>query len=433
MEYQLPKGVFDILPASIGKDDEWRTSDRWQYLEKMMHEISNDYGFREIRTPIFERTELFIRGVGESSDIVSKEMYIFEDKGKRSMALRPEGTAPVMRAFVEKHLDRHADFKKLFYIGPYFRYDRPQAGRYRQFHQFGIEAVGDPDPFQDLEVIDMLYELYNRLGLKHLNVMINSVGNKACRDPYKKALVEFLKPHFKELSADSQARLEKNPLRILDTKDKKEQELLKSAPSILKYLDQECEEHFQTLCDLLKKHHIPYTINQNLVRGLDYYNKTVFEITSDVLGAQNTIGAGGRYDGLTEQLGGAPLPAFGYSTGMERILLTMAGQKCFFPKKPHPFLFIIALGDKCEQVALDLMFQARHQGIPSEISFKKIQKALQVATSAEADYAVVIGEQELESNKLQIKNLATRESQACTLESLVTEMAQRYKESNEHR
>ncbi len=432
MEYQPPKGVFDILPASIGKDDGWRTSDRWQYLEKIIREISNTYGFREIRTPIFEKSELFIRGVGESSDIVSKELYIFEDKSKRSMALRPEGTAPTMRVFIEKQLHRYAEFKKLFYIGPYFRYDRPQTGRYRQFHQFGIEAIGDPTPFQDLEVIDMLYELYNRLGLKQLNVLINSIGNSACRNIYRKTLVEFLTPYFKELSKDSQVRLEQNPMRILDTKDKKERELLKKAPSILKYLDQECKEHFHKLCDLLKKHHIPHTIDQNLVRGLDYYNKTVFEITSDVLGAQNTVGAGGRYDDLSVQLGGTHLPAFGCSTGLERILLTMDGQQCFFPKKPHPFLFLIALGDKCKETALDLMLQARHQKIPSEISFKKIQKALQIATSMKADYAVVIGERELESNKLQIKNLTTRESSICRLNTLVTEMAQLYKESNEH-
>ncbi len=430
MEYQLPKGVFDILPASVGGDDAWRTSDRFQYVESVMRKTAHDYGFYEIRTPIFEKTELFIRGVGASSDIVSKEMYVFEDKGKRSMTLRPEGTAPVMRSIIEKNLDKYADFKKLFYIGPYFRYDRPQAGRYRQFHQFGVEAICDPSPFQDLEVIDMICELYNRLGIKNINVMLNSVGNEACRIPYKKALIEFLKPHFHDLSKESQIRLEQNPLRILDTKNEKEQELLKSAPSILKYLDEECEEHFHALCTLLKKQNIPFIINQNLVRGLDYYNKTVFEITSDVLGAQNTIGAGGRYDGLTEQLGGTHLPAFGYGTGIERILLTMAGQECYFPKKAHPFAFFIALGEDSKKVALDLMYQARHQAIPSEISNKKIQKALQIANSMKAEFAIIIGDEELETNNLQIKNLNTRETISCKREEFIETLSKYWKELN---
>jgi len=419
MKYSLPKGTFDILPEEPKSQDKWKESGKWAYLESMIRSLVHEYGYSEIRTPIFEKTELFIRGVGETSDIVSKEMYTFEDKASRSMSLRPEGTASVMRAFAQSQLQQLSTQHKFFYIGPFFRYDRPQAGRYRQFHQFGIEAVGRGDPEQDFEAIELLYELYRRLGLKNLHVMINSLGDKECRENYKKALLEFLKPHFNTLSEDSQVRFEKNPLRILDSKDAKERELLEEAPSILEFLNSESKAHFDRLCELLKSRNIPFTITPHLVRGLDYYNHTVFEITSDVLGAQNTIGAGGRYDGLLPAVGGPDLPCIGFSTGMERILQTMEGQNLSFPKKRGPTVALIPLDESAKNTCFNLLYELRHARIPSEmLCFKKVQKALQHADYLGAETCVVIGADELEKNAVTIKHMESRETQEIPLSNL---------------
>ncbi|MEM8727286.1 MAG: histidine--tRNA ligase [Chlamydiota bacterium] len=323
LEYSLPKGTFDILPNEPETQDRWKASHRWHYVESVMRRLAHTYGYREIRTPIFEKTELFIRGVGETSDIVSKEMYIFRDKADRSMTLRPEGTASVMRAFAQNSLHRLGSHHKFFYIGPFFRYDRPQAGRFRQFHQFGIEVVGNGEPDQDFEVIELLYRLFCRLGLKNLTVLVNSLGDRRCRENYQQALLVFLKPHFEALSLESQRRFTKNPLRILDSKDEKERALLKNAPSILDFLSDASRRHFNSLCEYLTADAIPFQITSRLVRGLDYYNHTVFEITSDSPKRQNTIGAGGRYDGLLPVVGGPDLPCIGFSTGIERILQAM--------------------------------------------------------------------------------------------------------------
>ncbi|MCB1082616.1 MAG: histidine--tRNA ligase, partial [Chlamydiia bacterium] len=360
MSYTLPKGTFDILPHDPKKENAWKEASRWQHLETVMRALARDYGYEEIRTPIFEKTELFIRSVGETSDIVSKEMYTFEDKGNRSMTLRPEGTAAVMRAFAQHGLQQLGHHHKFFYIGPFFRYDRPQAGRYRQFHQFGIEAIGNGGPEQDFEAIELLYELYNRLGLKNLRVLVNSLGSASCREKYREALLSFLKPHLSTLSEESKVRFVKNPLRILDSKDEKEQALLKGAPSILEFLNEDNRKHFETLCALLEESHIPFEITPGLVRGLDYYNQTVFEITSDVLGAQNTIGAGGRYDGLLPAVGGPDLPCIGFSTGIERILHTMEGQNISFPEKKGPLVALIPLGEEAKKKAHTLLYSLRH-------------------------------------------------------------------------
>ena len=343
MDYSRPKGTFDILPEETKSQNKWKESAKWQYVESIIRDVAMCYGYQEVRTPIFETTKLFTRGVGETSDIVSKEMYTFLDKGERSMSLRPEGTASVMRAFAEGGLQQLGNFHKFFYIGPFFRYDRPQAGRYRQFHQFGIEAIGNGSPEQDFEAIELLYELYRRLGLKNLHVMINTLGDQSCRETYKRALLSYLKPHFSLLSKESQARFTKNPLRILDSKAPEERQLLQTAPSILDFLSSEGKAHFDSLCLLLEKQHLPFTLAPQLVRGLDYYNHTVFEITSDVLGAQNTIGAGGRYDGLLPDVGGPDLPCVGFSTGLERILHTMHGQNSPFPEKVGPTVVLIPL------------------------------------------------------------------------------------------
>lgn len=421
MKYAQPKGTFDILPKQLKEEDSWKLVHKWQYVERIIQETAKDYGFHEIRTPIFESTDLFIRSVGDASDIVSKEMYSFEDKGGRPISLRPEGTASVIRAFIENHLYQFGVDHKFFYIGPYFRYDRPQAGRFRQFHQFGVEVIGRSDPFQDAEVIDLLCETYRRLGLKNLNVLINSVGDAGSRENYSKALLSYLERYYQELSPESQERFKKNPLRILDTKNAKEIELLKEAPSLLRYLSDDCKKHFDNVCSMLSRLGISFHIDPKLVRGLDYYNKTVFEITSNVLGAQNTIGAGGRYDGLMKNLGGPDLPSIGFGTGIERILYTMEGQQVPFPSPHAPFVFLVALGNDAHASTFELLCRLRHQKIPAEIYVKgqKMQKALQEASESQAPYCVIIGEQELAKQSAQVKNMKRRDSEEILLKDLL--------------
>lgn len=422
MQYSIPKGVFDILPNEPRAEDQWRNSDHWQYVEDVIRKCAADYGYKEIRTPLFERTELFVRGVGETSDIVSKEMYTFLDKGDRSLTLRPEGTAPVMRSFAENHLDQQPGLHKYFYIGPMFRYERSQAGRYRQHHQFGAEAIGIGKPEQDAELIDLLVEIYRRLGLKDFIVMINSVGDETTRTSYKKALTDYLQPHFDKLSEDSKVRFSKNILRILDSKNPEDQTLLKKAPSILDFLSAETKVHFEEVKRLLEKIGISYVVNHNLVRGLDYYNKTVFEVISHELGAHNTIGGGGRYDGLIHSLGGPDMPSVGFATGIERILQTMTAQKVAFPPAPHPFIFLVPLGDAAVTYCFDLLSQLRHEKISADIDFtgKKVQHGLQLANAEKAEYSIVIGDQELESDEAELKEMSTRKAEKIRLPELVS-------------
>lgn len=412
MEYRVPKGLFDILPYEPKEEDRWRTSERWHYVEAIARKTASDYGFREIRTPLFERTELFVRGVGESSDIVSKEMYTFLDKGERSMTLRPEGTASVMRAYVENHLNHAPGLSKFYYIGPMFRYERPQAGRYRQHHQFGAEAVGIGSAAQDVEMIDLLCEFYRRLGLKQLVVHLNSVGDDASRAAYREALETFLKPHFETLSEDSRVRFTKNILRILDSKDPGDKQLLEGAPTLADYLSEEARAHFEEVQALLKMNGIPYVIDPKLVRGLDYYNKTVFEVMSEGLGAHNTVGAGGRYDGLLKALGGPALPSVGFATGLERILQIMEHEKIVFPPPKHPDLFFVPVGDKAREVCLQKTLQLRHLGwsVEIDLSGKKIQHGLQLASTLHATYCVVLGEEELAQEKVEVKEMQSRKS-----------------------
>lgn len=433
MKYSQPKGTFDILPKHIKIEDQWKLSHKWQFLETVIKDLCTDYGFSEIRTPIFEMTDLFIRSAGDTSDIVAKEMYTFEDKGQRSLTLRPEGTAPAIRAFIENHLMQFGQNHKFYYTGPFFRYDRPQAGRYRQLHQFGVEVIGRADPFVDAEMIDMLCELYRRLGLTNLEVLINSVGDEETRKNYQEAFLSFLKPFFSDLSEESQLRFSKNPLRILDTKDPKEKQILENAPSILNYLSPSSKEHFDKVCSCLTNLGISYKIDPKLVRGLDYYNKTVFEITSKGLGAQNTIGAGGRYDGLIKKLGGPDLPSFGFGTGLERILLTMESQGCKFPEAPSCYYFIIGLGEKTHPLAFDTACKLRHKSIPCQLYVKtaKIQKALEEAAESGCEQALIIGEQELQSGICQLKNLKNRQSIDIPLQNLIYELTQIWHQNNQ--
>jgi histidyl-tRNA synthetase len=415
----IPPGVFDILPQAQDKN-EWRNSFIWNVVEMIIRKTAKDFGFEEIRTPVFERTELFIRGVGETSDIVTKEMYTFKDKGDRSMTLRPEGTAPVMRSFVENQLHTISPVTKLFYFGPMFRYERQQSGRYRQHHQFGVEVIGIAGPEQDAEIIAMLYTLYNRLGLKNLTVHINSIGDKTARENFKTELQSYYKNFLHELSAESKVRYEKNPLRILDSKDPHDIEINKNAPSILKFLSEDSQKHFETVQSLLVDLKIPFTLNDKLVRGLDYYNKTVFEITAGKLGSQNSVGAGGRYDGLLKTIGGPDLPSIGFGTGIERIIQTMLEQGISLPKTSKLDLFIIPLGDSAKRECFSLLHELRQHEISAEMDFtgKKLNKLMQYANQIGVKHIVVIGENELKNGIVDLKNMETGLSDSVPIANL---------------
>lgn len=407
MDISIAPGVFDILPND--PKEIWKSSYLWNHVENLIREITKEYGFLEIRTPIFERTELFQRGVGETSDIVSKEMYTFIDKGNRSMSLRPEGTAAVMRSFIENKLQNTSTIHKLYYICPMFRYERAQAGRYRQHHQFGAEVVGVAAPEQEAELIDMLYTLYSRLGLKNLSVNINSIGDIESRKVYRKALQDYLRKHFEQLSEDSKVRFEANPMRILDSKDPKDKEITANAPSILDFLSTESQDHFEALKKLLNILKIPFVVNPSLVRGLDYYNRTVFEIMSSDLGAHNTIGAGGRYDGLLKTLGGPDLPAIGFGSGLERVIQTMLKQQVNLPSQPQTALFLIPLGDEAKTECFKIMHNLRQEGIPVQMDFsgKKLNKAMQYANQIAAQFVAVVGDNELKTEEVELKEMST--------------------------
>ncbi|MCB1181535.1 MAG: histidine--tRNA ligase [Chlamydiia bacterium] len=421
MEYRIAKGVFDILPHDPDTKGRWRSSAYWHYVEKQIHEIAREFGFSEIRTPLFESTELFTRSIGATSDIVTKEMYTFFDKANRSLTLRPEGTAPVMRSLIEKKLCTQ---QKVYYLYSMFRYERQQAGRYRQHHQFGIEAVGNASPYQDAEGIILLYTLLTRLGLKNLTLHLNSIGDSIDRNAYRTALQNFLKPYFKCLSVESQARFETNPLRILDSKDSRDIEITQNAPFILEFLRDETKSHFETVCALLKNEGVYFNVNPKLVRGLDYYNRTVFEITSEHLGAQNALGGGGRYDGLIKDLGGPDTPAFGFGAGLERIIQAMLAQGAYLPEEGILQLYMIPLGEKAFAPSFHLLNQLRNQHIVAQMDFseKKLKSAMKFANQIKAQYVVVIGEEELKTGKISLKNMKTGENKEVSIDQLVETM-----------
>lgn len=410
MNYKAPPGVFDIIPKA--PNEKWRSSYLWDYLERKIQELANDYGFRRVHTPIFEKTELLNRGVGESSDIVTKEMYTFEDRGGRSMTLRPEGTAPLMRAFIENQLSQQGSLHKLYYIAPMFRYERSQAGRYRQHHQFGAEVIGSNAPETDAELIDMLFTLFKRLGISQLKVLLNSIGTKQTRENYRKNLIEYLEGHKKNLSEDSKIRFEKNPLRILDSKDEGDLAIVQNAPSILEFLDAASKKDFDRVQELLRSLDIPFTVSPLLVRGLDYYNNTVFEIVSTSLGAQNSIGGGGRYDGLIRELGGQDLPSVGFGAGLERILQTMINEGVALPEPPKTDLFLIPLGDEAKDLSWRIQKDLRssHISVETDFSGRKLAKAMTYADQIGATYVAVIGEEEIKTGVIVLKEMATRTS-----------------------
>ena len=406
---QSIKGTKDILPDQ---------SHRWQALKDIIRSTMDHYGYDEIRTPVFERTELFARGVGEETDIVSKEMYSWTDQGGENLTLKPDLTAPVVRAFIQHNLREQSPINKLYYIDTLFRRERPQKGRYRQFHQFGIEAFVSENPEIDVEVIAVALAVLNNLGLEGLTLKLNSIGSPECRTLYRQAIRSYLKPYLNDLSEISQRRFEKNPLRILDTKIPHEIEILNDIPNVSDSWTPEDKVHFEELKSLLDAMDIQYSLDPQLVRGLDYYTRTTFEITSSALGAQDALCGGGRYDGLVKTLGGKATPGIGFAAGMERILLAMGD---FDSIVKNTQLYIVGLGDTVRPVVIKLAEDLRQNKIRT--NFDPLRRSLKAqmreANKAGASYAILIGDQELESGEAKLKDLNTGDQENIALDKLV--------------
>lgn len=405
MVYQRPKGTADILPGE---------SEKWQYVEQTARQVFSNYQFKEIRTPIFESFDVFSRSVGDTSDIVTKEMYDFYDKGKRHVVLRPEGTAGIVRAYVENKLfgPEHPKPVKVYYMGPMFRYERPQSGRMREFHQIGVEALGSASPTVDVETIAMALGLFKKIGIGGLKLVINTLGNLASRQAYRQALIDFLEPHFAELNEDSQVRLHKNPLRVLDSKDKKDQAIVADAPSILDYLDEESTAHFTTVKTLLDNLGIAYEVDPTMVRGLDYYNHTIFEIMSNskAFGGQYmTVCAGGRYNGLVEEIGGPATPGFGFGLGIERMLLVMDADGIEVPTAKAPAAYVVGIGAEAVPTVVQVTQAIRNAGFVAEHDYldRKPKAQFKMANRLNAEVVITIGESELATQSAHLKNMAT--------------------------
>ncbi len=407
-----PRGTNDILPDEVH---------RWQYLERTIAELCRHYGYQEIRTPVFEHTELFYRGVGETTDIVEKEMYTFLDRGGRSLTLRPEGTAPVVRALLEHGLHSGMLPLKLYYVGPMFRFSRPQAGRFRQFHQFGVEVIGSKDPAVDAEVIAMAMDLYHRLGLMDLDLMVNSVGCPACRPVHREVLQAHLGPVVAELCPTCQGRYGKNPLRIMDCKGTRCQELVRHAPTITHSLCPDCRQHFQGVLRYLEIAGIKYRVEERLVRGLDYYTNTAFEIMAGGIGAQSAIGGGGRYDGLVEACGGPSLPGVGFGLGLERILLAMAEQGIGPSPTPVVEVYVAAAGSEARQHVFGLLQHLRLAGLSaaSDNMERSLKAQFKQADRYGARFNVIIGEEELESGTVIIRDMREGNQEQVSLRDAV--------------
>ena len=404
MKLQKPKGTQDILPQESAK---------WQYLEEFARKTFKKYNYAEIRTPIFEHYEVISRSVGDTTDIVTKEMYDFYDKGDRHITLRPEGTAPVVRSYVENKLFAPEVQKpvKLYYMGSMFRYERPQAGRLREFHQIGVECFGSENPATDAETIAMAAQFFKEIGIGQVTLQLNSLGNAASRAAYRQALIDYLTPLKASLSKDSQRRLEENPLRVLDSKEKEDKAAVAQAPSILDFLDEESQEHFAAVRSMLESLDVPYVINTNMVRGLDYYNHTIFEFTTDVAGNELTICAGGRYDGLVDYFGGPETPAFGFGMGMERLLLVLEKQGATLPLETSLDAYIAVLGEAANRSALELVQALRNQGFAAERDYlnRKLKAQFKSADTFRAKTIITLGESEIESGQVTVKNNATRQ------------------------
>lgn len=407
----IPKGTKDVFPAD---------SYKWQYVESMARDVARLFNLKEIRTPVFEHTELFQRGVGDTSDIVTKEMYTFKDKGDRSITLKPEGTAGVGRSFVENSMGNGVLPAKMYYITPAFRYERPQAGRLREFHQFGVEIFGSKSAQTDAEAILMADTLLKRLGL-NVKLYINSIGCPTCRAAFNKALKDFFAPKLDELCYDCKSRFEKNPLRLLDCKEENCKKINANAPSILEYLCDECRAHFEAVRECLESAGVAYEIDPRIVRGLDYYTRTVFEFVSTSIGAQGTVCGGGRYDGLIEELGGNPTPAVGFAAGIERLLIVMEQTGVKIPCADAPTVYIAGMDSDCRKKAFVLATELRRAGILAEIDHleRSVKAQFKYADKIGAKYVAVIGGNELSEGRTNIKCMATGESESVDFSQLV--------------
>lgn len=399
---ELPRGTRDTLPAD---------SYKWRYIEEKLKKNAALYGAKEIRVPMFEHTELFARGVGDTTDVVQKEMYTFEDKKGRSITLRPELTAGVARSIIQNGLLGAALPLKVFYIGSCFRYEKAQTGRYRQFHQFGTEMFGSSSPLADAELIALASSIFDMFEIKNIELQINSIGCKECRKEYHKALKEYFGKYEDKLCPDCKGRLEKNPMRLLDCKVEACKEIAKDAPKITDYLCDECKEHFEKLQQALDAMNIKYVVNPTIVRGLDYYTKTVFEFVSTAIGAQGTVLGGGRYDGLIEELGGNPTPALGFAVGLERLLLVLEEQGFNFGEDKSCDVYLGSFGGKAEILAAKLCKDLREKGIlaQSDLMERGIKPQMKYANKLGALYSAVIGDNEMENKILKLKNMETGE------------------------
>ena len=418
MKLQKPKGTQDILPADSAK---------WQYVENVARETFKKYNYGEIRTPMFEHYEVISRSVGDTTDIVTKEMYDFHDKGDRHITLRPEGTAPVVRSYVENKLFAPEVQKpvKVYYIGSMFRYERPQAGRLREFHQLGVECFGSKNPATDVETIAMTYQLFNTLGIKDVTLHLNSLGNTESRLAYRQALIDYLTPMRESLSKDSQRRLDENPLRVLDSKEKEDKLAVENAPSILDYLDEESQAHFDEVRTMLESLNIPYVIDTNMVRGLDYYNHTIFEFITTIDKSELTICAGGRYDSLVEYFGGPETAGFGFGLGLERLLLVLDKQGIELPVEESLDVYIAVLGSGANGKAFELVQAIRYQGFKAERDYlgRKIKAQFKSADTFKAKTVITLGESEVESGEVNVKNNTTREEVTVSFEELTKNFA----------
>ena len=407
------KGTKDVLPKDVHKN---------QYIEATALDIASKFGYKEIRTPVFEHTELFQRGVGDTTDVVQKEMYTFDDKGGRSITLRPEGTAGAVRSYLENGLCNEALPQKVCYLISCYRYEKPQAGRLREFHQFGVECFGSASPLADAEIIALAKSLFDTLGVKDLNLEINSIGCPTCRAEYHKALKEYFSSRKDELCDTCKSRLDRSPMRILDCKSPICHEIAEGAPVVIDYLCDECKEHFENVQKYLKAQNIEYTINPQIVRGLDYYTKTVFEFVSNSIGAQGTVCGGGRYDGLVEELGGQHTPSLGFAMGIERLMLLMEAQGCEFPEAEKPDLFIVALGEKATLKAVEIAKDMREEGFSAllDLNQRSVRAQMKYADKLGAKFNVVIGDNEVEAKTAKLKNMQTGEETEINLDTFVS-------------
>jgi histidyl-tRNA synthetase len=414
-EHRVIKGVRgapDILPEDTG---------RWQALEAVARDVLERYGYAEIRTPIFERTDLFVRGIGEGTDIVEKEMYTFQDRGGESLTLRPEATASVMRAYLEHNLASRGGLVKLYLMGPMFRHERPQSGRFRQFHQINAEAVGSPGPGVDAEVVALLHHLLEAWGLTGVSLHLNTIGDSVCRPPYREAFVTYLRGHRDRLCADCHIRLEKNPLRILDCKVSGCQQVADSAPRISAFLCDPCREHFAVVRGLLEGLKVGYAVNERLVRGLDYYSRTTFEFLNPALGAQNAVAGGGRYDGLVAELGGPPTPAIGFAIGEERILASLSGQPAPPDSPAYSGVYVATAGDVGLSAALDLAQTLRRRGLRCAVDLeaRSLKGQMRQANKDRYRYALILGSEEMARGEVTLKDMLSGEQRGVPLVEVV--------------